>query len=357
MDDAFLADDIEIFKSRNPVLQESDIALFASILRVHADYFQAVLGQQPLIMAEQGLALRRSMKLEALRQEELLKAKKAEAGLVPVPNLCEHVSALRTIRRIKDEKERYYYLTKFFAKYQGKRREDNWIECKVCQKELLCVHERLLIQAYLNPLDKPALLKRVNLNFSGGVFQGYYICRSCGQPIQQIGYDTNIQFDDEGRPMSGRAELVDKEALTNNKNYTLRVKDIYSSLSEIEENCIADPDKVYLFTPRYFELSEIAWGGKYIDYTTIASPEGAFFPFVRTRFKSHQPIDEGCIWIGTASEFPLIYVANNVARWTCPYSKCGFVRKEPFLPMAEARKILPRLMNKVMYPDLDVTIF
>jgi hypothetical protein len=231
MDDAFLADDIELFKSRNPVLQKSDIALFASILRVHADYFQAILGQQPLIMAEQGLALRRSMKLEALRQEELLNAKKAETGLVPVPNLCEHVAALRTIRRIKDEKERYYYLTKFFAKYQGKRREDNWISCKVCEKELLCVHERLLIQAYLNPLDKPALLKRVNLNFSGGVFQGYYICRSCGQPIQQIGYDTNIQFDDEGRPMSGRAELVDKEALTN-KEIEIALGVVFSSETE-----------------------------------------------------------------------------------------------------------------------------
>jgi len=148
-----------------------------------------------------------------------------------------------------------------------------------------------------------------------------------------------------------------KEALSNDKAYTLRVKDIYSSLLEIEENAIHNIDKMYLFTERYFQISQLAWGGKYIDYNKISSPIGAFFPFVRTRFNSHQPIDEGCIWIGGFSEFPRIYVGNNVAKWVCPYSKCGFVRKEPFLPAAEARKILPRLMNKVIYPDLDVSLF
>jgi len=148
-----------------------------------------------------------------------------------------------------------------------------------------------------------------------------------------------------------------KEALTNSKSYTLRIKDIYSSLFNAEENAIPEADKVYLFTQRYFELSEMAWGGKYIDYEAFTAPEGAFFPFVRTRFRSHQPIDEGCIWIGNVSEFPLIYVSNSIAKWVCPYSKGGFVRTEPFLPMVEARKILPRLMNKVIYPDLDATVF
>lgn len=148
-----------------------------------------------------------------------------------------------------------------------------------------------------------------------------------------------------------------KEALSNDKNYTFRVKDIYSNLSQIEEKAIADLDKIYLFTKTYFELSQIAWGGRYINYNKIAAPVGAFFPFIRTRFNSHQPIDEGCIWIGSICEFPRIYVSNSVAKWICPYSKCGFVRKEPFLPAPEARKILPRLMNRVIYPDLDISAF
>jgi len=214
LDDAILAEDIATFKSKNPVLQKSDIALVAYMLRTHADYYQAVIGGQPLLIAEANLAVRRSIRMATLELERRLKERKADVGEVPVPNLCEHVANLRTIRKIKDEQERYYYLTKFFANYQGKRREDNWIDCRICNKELLCVHERLMIQAYLNPLDKAGLLKQINLNFSGGVFQGHYICRACGQPIQEIGYDTNLQFDDEGRPMSGRAELVDKDALS-----------------------------------------------------------------------------------------------------------------------------------------------
>jgi len=51
------------------------------------------------------------------------------------------------------------------------------------------------------------------------------------------------------------------------------------------------------------------------------------------------------------------YVANNIAKWVCPYSQGGFVRVEPFLPYAEAKKILPRLMNKRIYPDLDFDYF
>jgi hypothetical protein len=113
----------------------------------------------------------------------------------------------------------------------------------------------------------------------------------------------------------------------------------------------------YEFTEKYLDLYQRAWGGEYFNVDKFASAEGAFFPFVRTRFNSHQPIDEGCIWIGSASEYPLIYVANNVAVWVCPYSAGGFVRTEPFLPYAEIRKILPRLMNKRIYPDLSFDYF
>jgi hypothetical protein len=109
-----------------------------------------------------------------------------------------------------------------------------------------------------------------------------------------------------------------------------------------------------LFTDRYFQLQQRAWGGMYFDFTKkFASAEGAFFPFVRTRFNSHQPIDEGCVWIGNATSYPLIYVHNKIAKWLCPYSAGGFVRKEPFLPFAEAREILPLLLNKKIYPDIS----
>lgn len=148
-----------------------------------------------------------------------------------------------------------------------------------------------------------------------------------------------------------------KEALSNDKAYTTRFKSIYESDDDIRYNAMREFQIAGLFTDRYFQLQQRAWGGIYEDYKNLASIEGAFFPFVRTRFNSHQPIDEGCIWIGSLTMYPLIYVHNNVAKWVCPYSKGGFVRKEPFLPFAEVRKILPRLMNQAIYPDLSIHLF
>jgi len=146
-----------------------------------------------------------------------------------------------------------------------------------------------------------------------------------------------------------------REALSNNKSYTTRFKDIYESLEEVENNAMKEFEIAGLFTDRYFQLQMRAWGGVYTSYDQSALPEGAFLPFVRTRFNSQTPVDEGCIWIGSFEEFPRIYIANSIAKWVSPYSGMGFVRVEPFLPYAEARKILPRLADKRMYPDLDVT--
>lgn len=112
-----------------------------------------------------------------------------------------------------------------------------------------------------------------------------------------------------------------------------------------------------IFTEQYVKLYKRSWGGLYKTFDSqFSAPEGAFFPFVRTRFKSHTPVDEGCIWIGTIHEYPLIFVHNSVANWVCPYSPGGFVRTEPFLPYHEAKKIVSRLSNKKIYPDLDVTV-
>lgn len=151
--------------------------------------------------------------------------------------------------------------------------------------------------------------------------------------------------------------MLCREALSNDKSYSTRFKNIYESCAQIEENAVKEFSTTDFFTAKYFELQQLGWGGLYEDYSKIAAPLGAFFPFVRTRFNSHQPVDEGCVWIGNLSSYPLIYVANNVARWVSPYSGSGFVRKEPFLPAPEMKKILSKISNRVRYPDLQVDIF
>jgi len=213
-DNPLLINAIKTFEAQNPTLKLSDIARVAYLLKYFGDYWQVVIGKQVGLIAEERASTMKSIQLERIQHDEIIKRNKANRGAPPQPNPCEHVAKLTAIRRIKDEPERYAALTKFLAHYQGARREDNWITCNVCSKELVCVHERLLIKAFLNPLEKEVVFKELNLKFSGGVFQGHYICRSCGQPIQEIGYDTNLQFDEKGRPMIGRAVLEDKDALT-----------------------------------------------------------------------------------------------------------------------------------------------
>jgi hypothetical protein len=209
-----LVDSLKIFEAQNPILKQSDIARVAHFLKYHSDYWQVTIGQQVGLIIEERNRTIKTRQLEIIDHEEIVKRNKANSGLPPTPNRCEHVAKLITIRRINDEKERYKALTKFLAHYQGVRREDNWITCNVCEKELLCVHERLLIKAFLEPLQKEIFFKELNLHFSGGIMQGQYICRSCGQAIQEIGYDTGIEFDDNGRPKIGRAVLKEKDGLT-----------------------------------------------------------------------------------------------------------------------------------------------
>jgi len=207
-----LVDVLKAFLQHNPVLKDSDVARVAHFLRTYGDYYQAAIGKQvPFVIEERDKAIK-TIQLTMIQDDEQVKRLKRERGEVPTPNLCEHVAKLKAIRSVREELDRYVLLTKFLSTYQGKRSE-NWIDCKICKKELLCLHDRLLIKAFLVPKERDVIFKELHLHFSGGVFSGHYICRNCGQPIREIGYDTNLQFDENGKPMVGRAELKDKDAL------------------------------------------------------------------------------------------------------------------------------------------------
>ena len=210
--EAILAETLATFAKQNPSLAKSDIAQVAYLIRKHSDYFQAAAGQKTIITARERLRATRDMFIESIHIANLIKEARANHGTPPIANPCKHVSQLRTIRKIHDDMDRYQMLTKLFAKFQG-RRDKNWIMCNVCDKDLFCVHERMQIQAFLSPREKDQLQKEIILNFADGAFQGHFICRNCGQPIQELGFDTHIEYDDGGKPMAGRATLVDKDAL------------------------------------------------------------------------------------------------------------------------------------------------
>jgi hypothetical protein len=77
----------------------------------------------------------------------------------------------------------------------------------------MCQHENLLLQEYLHPREKETIHKELIVRFSGGVFQGKFICNNCGQGIADLDFDNSLEYNDDGVPLVGRSELVDKDAM------------------------------------------------------------------------------------------------------------------------------------------------
>lgn len=195
-----------------PMMAESDIAQVIALMTYQPDLFLAIAGGQPATMASEQFKARRAAFLKSLENAMRLRIYMSMKGEAPVPNTCEHVEVLTKVRRIDDDTERMATFLKFIAKYQGTR-QDNWIECNICRKHLVCLHEVLMAKIKFNPREKDIFNKELLLNFNGPLVSGLYQCRNCGQPIRELAYDTNLEFDDEGRPMMGRSVLEEDKAI------------------------------------------------------------------------------------------------------------------------------------------------
>ena len=223
---------IHEFQMRFPSYRENDIALFAFLFVNYYDFTLAVLAGSPVSLQRE---VRRKARGEFLRRlyESALTAEKTSRKVLTISekptvprshvkeyrdgdvrsvNPCAHVSSLTMIRKIKNDTLRMKALLEFTTRFSGEKR-DNWIHCKVCSQHALCVHERLLLQEYLKPLEKDLLHKELLLTFSRTQFHGKYCCSNCGQSIGDLEYDSSLEYDDEGKPMSGRAVLVDKDSI------------------------------------------------------------------------------------------------------------------------------------------------
>jgi hypothetical protein len=203
----------DAIKAQMPAFANSDVAMVGLLLRNHPELSFAQLADQPAALTRTRMRYARDEYLKVLKEKQELKDRIEFAGEPPVPVNCPHVRPLAMIRKVKDDKTRMALLSKFLTTFQGVK-EDNWLQCNAGDHNLLCIHELLQVYQYLRPGDASVLNKEIQLNFGGGQFQGYYICRTCGQPISEVEYDTHIEFDDNGKPMMGRSELVDKDALT-----------------------------------------------------------------------------------------------------------------------------------------------
>lgn len=207
-----LLNDLEEYERTNPSLAQSDIGKVNALMKRHPEYFQIAAGGNPTLMIKAQAQAYQLDYHKRLTINKILKLNEANSGERAKKNNCSHVSQLVSIRKLRDDAERFQQLATFFTIYQGTR-TDNWIDCNRCQSHLLCIHERLQLQAFLHPSEKSTIEKDILLNFSGGQFQGKYICRNCGQPIRDLDFDNNIEFDDNGKPKSGRAVIVDEDAI------------------------------------------------------------------------------------------------------------------------------------------------
>ena len=200
----------------NPTLFKSDIGIVSYLMQTNQVYFQIAVGANPLLIAKISSQTNLTNNIKKRRIATIIKENEQQRHIRPKINRCPHVAHLVTIRKIKDDIERFQELTKYYKKYQGVR-DLNWINCNSCSQHLLCMHERLQIQSFLNKNEQESIDKEIILMYSGGQFQGKYICKNCGQPIKDIDFDNNMEFDDNGKPKSGRAVLIDEDAVFQEK--------------------------------------------------------------------------------------------------------------------------------------------
>jgi hypothetical protein len=224
-----LARTVEEYQQRNPTLAQSDIGKTLYLTQHYDNFFQVTAAKNPVLIAKAVLEVYNREYIDALRIQSRLRQLEREAGERPKKNKCPHVADMVSVRRLTDDAERFHGLTNVFKRYQGERK-DNWFHCNLCKEHLLCIHERLQLQAFLHPREKDVLEKEIILKCSGGQFQGKYICRNCGQAIRDLDFDNNMEFDDDGKPMSGRAVLEDDDALLEE-----RVEDLLKTDADVSE--------------------------------------------------------------------------------------------------------------------------
>ena len=193
--------------------RQIDFVRLNYLVENHQDLIDAILGGNDISITRESNRYVRN-ELQIYQNDFVLETLREQTkGKPPQPNPCPHVDELEKIRRVRDKSERMKLLFGFVLKNKGQEQRDfpktKQHRCRKCKKTLICDHEYKLIYEFLHPQDSRLLHKEILLHFMGGQFQGQFICRYCGQSIQSIEYSTNMEFDDNGRPMMGSAVLKD----------------------------------------------------------------------------------------------------------------------------------------------------
>jgi len=218
-----LAPLIKTIKDKETLLATYDLAYANDLLK----YAEATAGPYWYALAtgdaDWSAYARRIFKSEEARELRNMSVKRGkQAAFVAEPeiNSCKHVHELEKVRSIRDDGKRMLMFQKFLRDYQGGQK-NNYLLCGTCGENLVCKHEFLLLNEFLNPGRSVALHKALLLEYGNGVFEGSYICKNCGQKISDLEYSTSLEYDDEGRPLVGRS-VVEEPADENDMAVTIQ---------------------------------------------------------------------------------------------------------------------------------------
>jgi hypothetical protein len=216
--DTPLADLLADIQRRNPTIYKAPTLISASVQ--HEDQGDAAplawisIAKQDTreleldpVLAGAALVASRSygLRRKAIRAAPMM-AMQAEPDINP----CVHVSRLEAIHNIRDVLQRSRLLREFIEEYQGGR-EGEWVTCALCRRTAVCYHELMELEALATPSRLETIQKQTLIRFGGERYEGKIACKNCGQGLQDIDYDQHVEFDDEGRAVTGASVLTDEQ--------------------------------------------------------------------------------------------------------------------------------------------------
>lgn len=230
-----LADKIEDIAHRTPAYKDSDIAIIAAISAEMADYMLAAFSGNPDAIARERTRAVADTFIRTLRNAMKKKQNADMEGQAPTPNTCPHVKELEMIRKTENEQERMGLLSRLLTHFK-KGREENWVMCNACNRQLICYHEELQLLAFRHPHDRERINKELMLGFSRGQSGGHYLCKNCGQTMAEIDYDRGMEFNEDGIPLAAAAAPLQQEG----EEMTAAEK-AFNEVIGIDEGVIKEP--------------------------------------------------------------------------------------------------------------------
>jgi len=204
------------FSKRNPLIKGSWSMITASLLNSNSDslpllysYIQKTDGLNETVdevSASLALSASRAYAIKVLKSKNVLQDLKS----APEISKCPHVQRLEKIRNVSDVLKRSRLLHDFIDKYQGPR-VGSWMTCVLCKGGCVCYHEILELEALAQPSRLESIQKQMLVSFGGERYEGKIVCKNCGQALQDIDYDEHVEFNDDGKAITGRSVLTDEQ--------------------------------------------------------------------------------------------------------------------------------------------------